>query len=319
MGNVIVGGRQSIGDDVEDEISDFEHCFAASCEDATDGLLPPPLPGYTPSIGPPPTTRRGSKDTINEPLKGRLVTVHMLEREFLLKEAVGVVEQTVLRISYSSIQVLTWDHATSSLKVDHVATAVADDEHLAEEERGLDDRTDSSQPDLVFISVRVENSIDLEDELKQRARAEAVSARRAGRTPKAAPTSVYLGMFAGFTKPKPFQRKRPNLSFTVPEGKLPTLQVGKSISRCLFADEHIYPGSERCVELREFEVLLQVAVFVDRSSVCTASASVMVVTVPSCTVAQQNKINSCMYHKNKKTIEGDLSVDRMCRVCKLKK
>ncbi|CAM9319692.1 unnamed protein product [Scytosiphon promiscuus] len=224
MGNSIVGGRQTIGDDFEDVISDFEHCFAASCEDATDGLLPPPLPGYTPSLGPPPTRRRGSKDTINEPLKGRLVTVHMLERQLLLKEAVGVVEQIVLRIPYTSICVLTWDHATSSLKVDHVTTAEDGDEGSAEEEGGRADRVGSGQQELVFISVRVENSIDLEDELKQRARAEAVSARRAGRTPPAAPTSVYLGMFAGFTKPKPFQRKRPNLSFTVPEGKLPSLQ-----------------------------------------------------------------------------------------------
>ncbi|CAM9137079.1 unnamed protein product [Hapterophycus canaliculatus] len=230
MGNVIVGGRQSIGDDVEGVISDFEHSFAASCEDATDGLLPPPLPGYTPSMGPPPTRRRGSKDTINEPLKGRLVTVHMLEREFLLKEAVGVVEQTVLRIPYSSIRVLTWDHATSSLKVEHLTIAVAEIEDSTEAERVLDDRADSSHQDVVFISVRVENSIDLEDELKQRARAEAVSARRAGQTPQASPTSVYLGMFAGFTKPKPFQRKRPNLSFTVPEGKLPTLQEMRSWS-----------------------------------------------------------------------------------------
>lgn len=93
--------------------------------------------------------------------------------------------------------------------------------------------SDASRHELVFISVRVENSIDLEDELKQRAKAEAVRARKAGRAAKAGPTSVYLGMFAGFTKPKPFQRKRPNLSFTVPEGKLPMLKVNFLAPVCL--------------------------------------------------------------------------------------
>ena len=245
MGNSV--GRESIADDVLDcGISDFEHCFPASVDDATSHILPAPLPGYTPSPGPPSTTRRGSKDPINEPLTGRLVTVHMMETELLMKEAVGVVEQTVLRIPYGSIRVLTWDHATSSLKVDHETTAEAAAAAAVTTKHGggvVDGESDSSRHELVFISVRVENSIDLEDELKQRAKAEALRARRAGRAPKAGPTSVYLGMFAGFTKPKPFQRKRPNLSFTVPEGKLPALKVNLSspfcLSFCLFLCPHV--------------------------------------------------------------------------------
>ncbi|CAM9311695.1 unnamed protein product [Ectocarpus sp. 12 AP-2014] len=226
MGNIVVGDRESIGDDGDvDGISDFEHCFAASCEDCTDNLLPQPLPGYTPSTGPPETRRRGSKENINEPLKGRLMTVHMMKTELLLKEAVGVVEQTLLSIPYGAIRVLTWDHAASSLKVDFEEAPQKVAEGSTKDRGAGDGLADSSPPsDNVFISVRVENSIDLEDELKQRARAEAAHARNAGREPQAAPTSVYLGMFAGFTKPKPFQRKRPNLSFTVPEGKLPTLK-----------------------------------------------------------------------------------------------
>lgn len=227
MGNTAVG-RESIADDVLDcGISDFEHCFPASVEDATPHILPSPLPGYTPSTGPPATTRRGSKDPINEPLTGRLVTVHMMETELSMKETVGVTEQMVLRIPYRSIRVLTWDHASSSLKVAHeVATAAAAVVNPTKTEGGVvGGESAPSRHELVFISVRVENSIDLEDELKQRARGEAIRARKAGRAPQAGPTSVYLGMFAGFTKPKPFQRKRPNLSFTVPEGKLPTLKV----------------------------------------------------------------------------------------------
>ncbi|CBN78911.1 Pleckstrin homology domain [Ectocarpus siliculosus] len=153
------------------------------------------------------------------------MTVHMMKTELLLKEAVGVVEQTLLSIPYGAIRVLTWDHAASSLKVDFEEAPHKVTEGSTKDRGEGNGPADSSPPsDNIFISVRVENSIDMEDELKQRARAEAAHARNAGREPQAAPTSVYLGMFAGFTKPKPFQRKRPNLSFTVPEGKLPTLK-----------------------------------------------------------------------------------------------
>eukprot|EP00903_Cladosiphon_okamuranus_P010687 g10100.t1 len=156
----------------------------------------------------------------------------MLETELLMKEAVGVEEQTVLRIPYWSIRVLTWDHATSGLKVDHEASSATSTalNITNQEKETAAGQSDSSKHELVFISVRVDNSIDLEDELKQRARAEALRARKAGRAPEAGPTSIYLGMFAGFTKPKPFQRKRPNLSFTVPEGKLPALKEMRSWS-----------------------------------------------------------------------------------------
>lgn len=230
MGNTILSTRESISDDALDVggISDFEHCFSASIEDATASLLPAPLPGYTPATAPPSSSRRGSKDTIHEPLTGRLVEVHMMETELLLKEAVGVVEQTVLCVPYVSIRVLTWDHAASSLKVDHdaaVKTSAAAEASKKEGRKAAHNEAEPNSPRRVFVSVRVENSIDLEDELKQRAKAEAMRARNARRAPQAPPTSVYLGMFAGFTKPKPFQRKRPNLSFTVPEGKLPTLKV----------------------------------------------------------------------------------------------
>lgn len=232
MGNAILSTRESISDDALDVggISDFEHCFSASIEDATANLLPAPLPGYTPAAGLPSSSRRDSKDTIHEPLTGRLVQVHMMETELLLKEAVGVAEQTVLRVPYVSIRVLTWDHAASSLKVDHeeaVKTSAAAEASKKEGRKAAanNEAAGPNSPGRVFVSFRVENSIDLEDELKQRAKAEAFRARNDRREPQASPTSVYLGMFAGFTKPKPFQRKRPNLSFTVPEGKLPTLKV----------------------------------------------------------------------------------------------
>eukprot|EP00605_Chrysophyceae_sp_TOSAG23-4_P000698 GSChrysophyteH1.ASY1.ANO1.782.1 assembled CDS len=46
---------------------------------------------------------------------------------------------------------------------------------------------------------------------------------------KLVPFPMYIGMFAGSTKPKPFQRKRPNLS-RLPSGKLPQLQDMRSMA-----------------------------------------------------------------------------------------
>lgn len=56
------------------------------------------------------------------------------------------------------------------------------------------------------------NTIELEGELKLRL-------SQPGVRP---PVTMYVGMFAGESKPKPFQRKRPNLS-KLPQGKLPLL------------------------------------------------------------------------------------------------
>lgn len=61
------------------------------------------------------------------------------------------------------------------------------------------------------------NTIELEQELKHRYNS---LAARSDRFP--VPSPMYIGMFAGSTKPKPFQRKRPNLS-NLPPGKLPPL------------------------------------------------------------------------------------------------
>ena len=58
---------------------------------------------------------------------------------------------------------------------------------------------------------------EFEGELK--ARYQSLAARERGFR---IPMPMYIGMFAGSTKPKPFQRKRPNLS-NLPAGKLPPL------------------------------------------------------------------------------------------------
>lgn len=67
------------------------------------------------------------------------------------------------------------------------------------------------------IILELTNSIEFEGELKLRY-GSLVSRERGFKIPM----PMYIGMFAGSTKPKPFQRKRPNLS-NLPSGKLPPL------------------------------------------------------------------------------------------------
>lgn len=217
MGNA-VGGRESMDDEADAcGISDFEHCFAASLEDASPGVVLEPVDeSNTTSRVPHANAQRGLVETISAPLFGRLVMVHMMETELALREIVGVVERTVASVPYAAIRRLTWDHSQSSLKIGHAPM------HDSDGSKGRE-----RDPDDVYLSIRVENSLELEDELQQRA--------RAGRNRSAKPTaeelatnaseSVYLGMFAGYTKPKPFERKHPNLSYTVAEGELPSLKV----------------------------------------------------------------------------------------------
>ena len=68
-----------------------------------------------------------------------------------------------------------------------------------------------------FVIFKMANTIELEGELKLRTSAP-------GMFP---PPVMYVGMFAGESKPKPFQRKRPNLS-KLPVGKLPGLMDMRS-------------------------------------------------------------------------------------------
>lgn len=241
MGNNVtaaISGLETIADDDSTEypsgcsISEFEHTFPASLEDASSGTIPEPLAISTPpSTGPPdphtPSRPPGSSDTnIDQPISGRLITAHMLETELVLREMVGLIEENLATIPYSSIRRLTWDHSRSSVKVGHGPVAVppglsSDDES----DSHVEDGSRSGDPDALFVTIRVENSLQLEDELKQRARAEARRARFLGQEQIPRPSSIYLGVFAGYTKPKPFQRRRPNLSFTVPDGELPSLKV----------------------------------------------------------------------------------------------
>ena len=121
---------------------------------------------------------------------------------------------------------MSWDHANSEVKLE------------------LGNHDD-------FTILTLNNSVEFERELRAR------FAQIAGPSFRI-PSPMYVGIFAGPNKPKPFQRKRPNLS-NLPQGKLPPLKemrnaaldlrsgsykpypVGES-HRFLLANQHIYEG-----------------------------------------------------------------------------
>ena len=84
------------------------------------------------------------------------------------------------------------------------------------------------------------NTIELEGELKLRLTVPGVRP----------PTVMYVGMFAGESKPKPFQRKRPNLS-RLPIGKLPGLHDMREQALTLHRGSYkpCAPGVSRRLEL----------------------------------------------------------------------
>ena len=117
------------------------------------------------------------------------------------------------------ITALSWDHANSEVKIE-----ISDDE-------------------LVILTMAV--SVEFEGELKLRLG----SVATAGKGFKM-PTTMYVGMFAGATKPKPFQRKRPNLSKLAPS-KLPHLHDMRSLALQLHKGSYrpCPPGESRRMEL----------------------------------------------------------------------
>jgi hypothetical protein len=108
----------------------------------------------------------------------------------------GLAEKSHMDVSYGHITAIGWDHSGSEVKIDF--------------------RKGHGAPENSFIFTMA-NSIELEFEFKLRFTALVAQVPGAK-----APATSYVGMFAGSTKPKPFQRKRPNLS-RLPSGKLPPL------------------------------------------------------------------------------------------------
>ena len=80
--------------------------------------------------------------------------------------------------------------------------------------------------------MKVINSLELESELRLRFQGLSAACRAQGLTPPKIPSFNYVGMYAGATKPKPFQRKRANLS-TRAQGKLPSLTTMRTLAAFL--------------------------------------------------------------------------------------
>ncbi len=93
--------------------------------------------------------------------------------------------------------------------------------------------------------LHVPTSVELEHELKLR-----FTNMASSRQGVKIPPFMYVGMFAGSTKPKPFQRKRPNIS-KIPTGKLPQLQEMRSMAEKRHGGSYAPcpPGSSRRIDL----------------------------------------------------------------------
>jgi hypothetical protein len=121
----------------------------------------------------------------------RPITLNCKSSSMEVEEEIGITACKKGEIQYSDIKAISWDHGKSEVKFELVNGA--------------------------YVIFAMANSIELEGEMKLRLSAAAATNRSVK-----IPQSMYIGMFAGATKPKPFQRKRPNLS-KLPAGRLPSL------------------------------------------------------------------------------------------------
>jgi hypothetical protein len=127
-----------------------------------------------------------------------------------------------LRLAYKELKLVLWDHQHSSVKL----------------------RTRVNE----FVIITIENSLELEAEFTKRF-AEAIDCQALSLN--MVPAFSYLGMFAGPTKPKPFERKRANLT-QLKQSKMPALTKMREIA----VERH--NGPERPMPL-EFSRRTQIA------------------------------------------------------------
>lgn len=130
----------------------------------------------------------------------RPITIICKGNSLELIEEVGITSKKHIELFYNEIHGISWDHGNSEVKFD-----------LNKDDHGE-----------AFLILTLGNSIEFEGEVKLRFNGMAASHKGIK-----VPPPMYIGMFAGATKPKPFQRKRPNLS-KLPTGKLPQLMDMRS-------------------------------------------------------------------------------------------
>jgi len=171
----------------------------------------------------------------------RIGEITCKQDSFIIREEIGtsladMTKRDVLSKSYSEITKLSWDHSVSSVKIVFEGST---------------------------IILRFENSLEIEAELRSRFTGIVRLAQKNAQVPPRQPAQEYMGMYAGPNKPKPFQRKRSNLSHR-PQGKLPALPVMRQLAvtnyegsgkprrtnesvRMRLALEHIHKGTQTFV------------------------------------------------------------------------
>ncbi|KAJ8608082.1 hypothetical protein CTAYLR_009630 [Chrysophaeum taylorii] len=183
---------------VAQNIGHFDHPYDAVLVAASEEMVPDAIESRYPA------------DVVRVLGEGRIVCMTMKFEKVEVHEMLEFggeppQKRTLCTVAYQGIKSLDWDHAVSSVKITVAGTR--------------DRPTDS------WIVLRVANSLELESEAKLRLRGLA----------QGSPSSQvnlefhYVGVFAGPTKPKPFQRKRANLS-KHEQGKLPPLGTMRDLA-----------------------------------------------------------------------------------------
>jgi len=139
---------------------------------------------------------------------------------FEINEDIGLTARKTVDVLYEQVTSIAWDHANSEVKINVTRTEEED-----------------------YVILTMQNSIELEGELRLRFSNIIVKGIRM-------PSIMYIGMFAGATKPKPFQRKRPNIS-SIASSKLPSLHDMRDLALKLHNGSYkpCPPGESRRLEL----------------------------------------------------------------------
>jgi len=170
----------------------------------------------------------------------RPVEVLCKGNSFEIIEELGIALKKNIDLPYRQITALSWDHANSEVKIE-----VSGGGGGSSSSGGGGDGDQQDQPHEQYVILTMAISVELEGELKLRLNGLAAATKGLK-----IPTSLYVGMFAGATKPKPFQRKRPNLS-DLPSSKLPPLHDMRSMALKLHKGSYrpCPPGESRRLEL----------------------------------------------------------------------
>jgi len=184
MNRLFKGGGKSADEVRATTILHFDHQYNARLIGYSEGACPPQAPSIA-----------DDNSAILAP--GRQCKLTMSADGVKIVETIGeniseMIERECFRSGYFEISELAWDHSVSGVKF-----------------------TQGSSSGTTYVVVHVENSLELERDIRLRLKG---AARPGARFP----AFQYVGMFAGPTKPKPFQRKRPNLTDRA-QGKLPPL------------------------------------------------------------------------------------------------